>query len=216
MASLPTGARIAVATALAEKKPITAISNAAEAVVTSAAHGLAVGDIIVMHSGWERLNQRVQRVKSVVAPDEFTLEGTKTTSTTLFPAGAGIGTFQKITTWVDILQVLTTATSGGEARKVTYRYLGTENDREINDGFTAVSRQLEIDADAISTAGYEALVELTETGEMTVQRVTLRNGAVSYFPCTVALNEEVVMQEGQVNRVRVDFSGRAKSTRFAA
>lgn len=218
MASLPTGSRISVATALAAKKTIANISNAAEAVVTSAAHGLQVGDIVIIFSGWGRLNGRVYRIKAVPTPDTFTLEGrnANTTSSTLFSPGGGAGHFVKAITWIDVVQILSNNTSGGEAKKVTYRYLESENEQEINDGFSPVSRSLEIDADAIDTPGYDAMVELSATGTDTIQRLTMKSGAVSYLACTVAFNEEVLMQDGQVNRCKADFSGKSKSTRYAA
>lgn len=218
MASLPSGSRIAVATDLSEPKALTAISNAVEAVCTSAAHGLVAGDIIVLTSGWARLDSRVFRVKSVTAPDGFTLEGlsANTTNTTLFPAGAGVGAFVKVVSWVEVTKVLRNESSGGAAKKVAYRYLESDNEQELNDGFSAVSRTLEIDADAISTPGYEALAELSNAGAETVLRVTMRKGAVSYLSCTVAMNEEVLMQDGNLNRVTVDISGKAASTRYAA
>ena len=217
MASLPTGSRIAVAVALSTKKTISAISNAAEAICTSAAHGLAVGEIVIVFSGWGRLNGRTYRVKAVPSADTFTLEGrnANTSNTNLFSAGGGAGSFVKAITWVDVVQILTNNTSGGDAKKVTYRYLESENEQEINDGFSPVSRSLEIDADAIETPGYDALVELSATGADTIQRITMKSGAVSYLACTVAFNEEVLMQDGQVNRCKADFSGKSKSTRYS-
>ena len=65
MASTPSGSRIAVATELAAAKPVTAITNAVEAVCTAPAHGLVVGDIVVMNSGWDRFDNRVFRVKAI-------------------------------------------------------------------------------------------------------------------------------------------------------
>ena len=215
MASLPSGSRIAVATELSEPKAVTEISNAVEAVCKSAAHALQVGDIVVLTSGWSQLSDRVARVKAVTAPDGFTLEGFNTTNLNLFPAGAGMGSFQKVLTWVDLVKVLRNDASGGAPKKVTYRYSGDYSDRELNDGFAAVARNLEIDADAIETAGYKALVALTETDADTVVRTTTKKGAVSYLPATVAMNEEVLMQDGQINRVSVDISGKARSTRYA-
>lgn len=218
MASLPTGAKIAVATAFTTSKTITGISNAAEAVCTSTAHGLVAGDIVIIYSGWGRLNGRTFRIKAAPTADTFTLEGkaANTTNTKFFTPGSGAGSFVKATTFVDVVQILSNNTSGGEAKKVTYRYLESENEQEINDGFSPVSRSLEIDADAIETPGYGALQDLTESGADTIQRVTMRNGAMSYLACTVAMNEEVLMQDGQVNRVRVDFSGKSRSTRYAS
>ncbi|UBB16134.1 phage tail protein [Comamonas odontotermitis] len=217
MASLPTGARIAVATSLSAKKTISAVTNAAEAVCTSAAHGLQVGDIVIVFSGWGQLNGRVYRIKAVPTPDTFTLEGrnANTTNTNLFSPGGGAGGFVKALTWVDVVQILNNTSSGGDAKKVTYRYLESENEQEINDGFTPVSRSIEIDADAIETPGYDALVDLSATGADTIQRLTMKKGAVSYLACTVAFNEEVTMQDGQVNRCKADFSGKSKSTRYS-
>lgn len=215
MASLPSGSRIAVATELSEPKAVSAITNAVEAVCNSPANGLVVGDIVVLTSGWSRLNERVCRVKAVTAPDSFTLEAFNTSNLNLFPAGAGVGAFQKVLTWVDVLKVLRNDASGGAAKKVTYRYLEDDNERELNDGFAAVARTLEIDADALETAGYKALAILTDTGADTIFRTTTKKGAVSYLSCTVAMNEEVLMQDGQVNRVSVDVSGKSRSTRFA-
>lgn len=218
MASLPTGAKIAVATAFGASKTISGISNATEAVCTSTAHGLVAGDVVIIYSGWGRLNGRVFRVKAAGTADTFTLEGkgANTTSTKYFTPGSGAGSFVKATAFIDVVQILANNTSGGEAKKVVYRYLEAENELEINDGFSPVSRSLEVDADAIDTPGYAALQDLTEAGTDTIQRTLLRNGAVSYLACTVALNEEVLMQDGQVNRVKVDFSGKSRSTRYAS
>lgn len=218
MASLPTGSRIAVATAFAASKIITGVSNAAEAVFTSTAHGLQVGDIVRIESGWGRLSGRVGRVKTVPTADTFVLGGKSfnTSNTTNFTAGGGGGSFSKPTTWVDVVQILSNNTSGGDAKKVTYRYMESENEQEINDGYSPVSRSLEIDADAIDTPGYDALVELKASGMTTIQRLTFRNGSTSYLACEVAMNEEVLMQDGQVNRVKVDFSGKGQSTRYGA
>ncbi|WP_087864001.1 phage tail tube protein [Comamonas thiooxydans] len=215
MASLPSSSRMAVATGLSEPKAVSAITNAVEAVCNSPANGLVVGDIVVLTSGWSRLNERVCRVKAVTAPDSFTLEAFNTSNLNLFPAGAGVGAFQKVVTWVDLLKVLRNDASGGAAKKVTYRYLEDDNERELNDGFAAVARTIEIDADALETAGYKALALLTDTGADTVLRTTTKKGAVSYLYCTVAMNEEVLMQDGQVNRVSADVSGKSRSTRFA-
>ena len=217
MASTPSGSRIAVATELAEAKHVTAITNAVEAVCTAAAHGLVVGDIVVMNSGWDRFDNRVFRVKAITAPDSFTLEGRSADSsnTAQFPAGGGIGTVTKVLTWTDVLKVLSSSTSGGDPKKVTYRYLESENEQSINDGFNAVSRTLEIDADAIDSLGYQAVAKFSDSGDNTVLRTTTKKGATSYLACTVAMNEEVLTQDGNISRVSVDISGKAKSTRYA-
>ena len=216
MASTPSGSRIAFATSLAPAKPVTAITNAIEAVCESAAHSLEAGDIVIINSGWDRFDNRIFRVKSVTAPDSFTLEGRTADSSNVaqFPEGGGIGTVTKVLEWVDVLKVLSSNTSGGDPKKVNFRYLESENEQSINDGFNAVNRTLEIDADAVDTLGYQAVAKLSDSGSSTVQRTTTKKGATSYLACTVAMNEEVLSQDGQVQRVSVDISGKAKSTRY--
>ena len=89
-------------------------------------------------------------------------------------------------------------------------------DFSINDGFNPVSRTMEIDADAIGGPGYSLLKTLTETGADTVVKTNTKGGSFTLTPCTVAMNEEVIFQDGQINRVRVDISGSNRSTRYAA
>ena len=65
MAQVPTGTTFHIASAFGTAKATTAVTNATEAVVTSAAHGLANGDVVEVSSGWGRLHKRVFEVKAV-------------------------------------------------------------------------------------------------------------------------------------------------------
>ena len=67
------------------------MTNAVEAVVSSVAHGLSNSDIVLIYSGWGRLNFRAFRIKNVLT-DSFALEGADTTNTDLYCPGAGVGT----------------------------------------------------------------------------------------------------------------------------
>jgi hypothetical protein len=102
---LSQGSQIAIAATYAGSKTFSTISNAAEAVALfEAAHGIIVGDILEVTSGWELLNGAIVRVKTV-ATNDITFEGFDTTSTTRFPAGEGAGTAREISTWATITQV---------------------------------------------------------------------------------------------------------------
>jgi hypothetical protein len=215
MAQVPTGSTFFVATAFGSPVAVTAISNATEAVVTAAAHGFANGDLVEMTSSWGRLQKRAFRVKTSLA-GTFVLEGADTSSLSFFPAGGGAGSVRKVSTLVQVTQVMNPNASGGEAKKVTYKYVESDVEYSINDGFSAVNRTFEIDADAIGSAGYTALKALTDVQSDTILKTMSKSGAFTLLPCTVALNEEVIYQDGQINRVKVDFSGNNKSTRYAA
>lgn len=215
MAQVPTGSTFFIASTIATAVATTVVTNASEAVVTSAAHGFSNGDFVIMYSGWGRLNKRAFRIKSVTT-DTFVLEGADTTNTTWFPAGTGIGTVAKVSTFTQITTVMNPSSSGGEPKTVSYKFVESDVEYSINDGFSATSYSLEMDADAIGTAGYTALKTLTDVQTDTVLKVVTRSGSIQLVPCTVALNESVDMREGQINRVRVNFNGNNRAVRYAS
>lgn len=89
------GATLAIQSALASAKTITAISKASEASVT-ATHDYSVGDYVLIDAvvGMTEINQVVARVKSVSTTVSFVLEGIDSTNFTTYASG---GTAQKIT-----------------------------------------------------------------------------------------------------------------------
>lgn len=216
MARTPSGTITSVATVFAAAKTVTGVSNASEAVVSCTAHGYIAGDVVEITSNWARLNRRSYRVKSAPTADTFVLELADTTSTTIYApgSGAGAGTVRKVTTWVQLDKTLNHNSSGGEAKKVVYKFVESDNEYSLNDGFSAVDRTFDIDADAISTPGYAALRSLTEVQTDTIVRKVAKSGATSYLPSTIALNEEEVEQDGQIVVCRVSISGNARSTRY--
>lgn len=215
MAQVPTGSTFYIASTIAAAKTTTIVTNASEAVVTSAAHGFSNGDFVLMTSGWGRMNRRAFRVKSVTT-DTFVLEGADTTSTTYFPAGTGVGTASKLSTFTQITTVMSPTSSGGEPKNVAYKFIESDVEYNINDGFTATSYAVDLDADAIGTAGYTALKTLTDVQTDTVLKVVTRSGSILLVPCTVALNESVSMQDGQINRVKATFNGNNRAVRYAS
>lgn len=215
MARTPTGTIHSVATVLAPAKTVTNISNAAEGVVSSVAHGYSVGDIVLIFSGWGRLNFRAFRVKSVTS-DTFVLEGANTSNSELFSAGGGGGTVQKVTTWVDLDKTLNHSTSGGDAKTVNVKFIESDVEIVLNDGFNAVARTFDMDADMIGTPAYNALKMLSDTNANTVIRRRTKAGALSLIPATVSFNEEETLTEGQIVTVKGTFNGQNISTRYAA
>ena len=216
MAQVPTGTTFAVASAFGSSLTVSAASNASEAVLTMASTtGLANGDIVEVTSGWGRLNLRYARLKNVVANTSVTLEGIDTTNTNFFPAGSGAGSVRKVTTFTTIGQLTGASSSGGDPKQVNYKYLDSDVEYQINDGFGATSYTLDMDADAIGSAGYTALKALTDVQTNTCLQMTLRNGSKIYLPCTAALNEVPSLQDGQINKVKATFSGNNRPTRYA-
>jgi hypothetical protein len=215
MASVPTGTIFSLATAFAPAKTISAISNAVEGSVSCTAHGFLAGDVVQLFSGWGRLNRRAARVKSVTA-DAFIIEGINTTNTEFFPAGSGGGTVRKISTFQQINKILNPNNSGGEPKTVTVKFLESDVEENINDGFTAVSETFDIDADEFGSASYAALVALSEVQTDTVLKKTLKSGSIILTPCRVALNENVKMSDGTIMTNGVAINGNGRITRYQA
>ena len=215
MAQVPTGSLYYVASTIAATKATTIVTNASEAVVTSTAHGYSNGDYVLVVSGWGRLNKRAFRIKSIMT-DTFVLEGADTSNTTFFPAGQGVGTVAKVSAWTQLTTVMNPNTSGGDPKKVTYKFIESDVEYSINDGFTATDYTIELDADSIGGTGYTALKTLTDVQTDTIMRMVTRSGSILLVPCTVALNESVRMADGQINRVVAQFSGNNRAVRYAS
>lgn len=214
MAQVPTGTLFSVATAFSSAKNVTQITNAAQAVVTCTAHGFTNGDVVEITSGWGRLNRRIFEVGSVTA-DTFVLLKADTSSTAHFPPGTGIGSVREVTEWAQLSKVMNPQSSGGDPKTVNYKFLESDVEYSINDGFTATSYTLELDDDD-TTAGYTALRTLTDHQTDTVMKMLLRSGARIYLPCTLAMNDMPNLQEGQINRIKVQFNGNNRHTRYSA
>lgn len=215
MAALPKGSTFSIATGFGSSIVINEISNAAEAVVTSPGHGLTTGDIIELTSAFTRLNRRFYRVTQLTA-GTFKLDTIDTQAIALYPngTGQGAGSFRKVTGWTQIPKVMNPQTTGGEPKNVTYEFLEDENEYQINNGFSAVGYTIEIDDD-ITTVGFAALSKATEEQSDTAVRILMKGGKnPTYLACNVAMNPMPVLQEGQINRLRVSFNGRARPTRF--
>lgn len=215
MAQVPTGSTFHIASAFAAAQTTTAVSNATEAVVTLNAHGYNNGDVVEVTSGWGRLNQRIFKVKSVTA-NTFVLEGADTSNLNFFTAGMGVGSVRKINTFVQITTVMNPQASGGEPKNVAYKFVESDVEFSINDGFSATNYSLELDADSMTSVGYATLKSLTDVQTNTVLKIVTRSGSIQFIPCTVALNESVKFQDGQINRVSCSFNGTNKLTRYAA
>lgn len=215
MARTPTGTITSVATALASAKTITAISNASSAVCSSVAHGYATNDIVLVFSAWGKLNYRAFKVGAVTA-DTFVLVDADTSNTSFYTPGGGAGTAQKVTAWVDLDRTMSHSSSGGDPKNVIVKFVESDVETVVHDGFTAVQRTFEMDADQIGTPGYTALKTLSANQTATIVRRRAKTGAFSLIPGTVAFNEEERESEGGIVRVSGSINGQNVSTRYAS
>lgn len=208
---LPNNIAFALASVFAAAVTITAASNAAEAMCT-ATNTFAAGDFVEYTGGWSKANGRVFRLKAATGTS-FTLEGLDTTDVTLFPAGAGVGSVRKVTTWVPITGVTAAEISGGDGKFVEVPLLDTDMPVNLPDGFTATTVALTI-ADEKGAPHHAALKAVSDGVKLTCLRGTLPGGAVLLYAGYCSFNESPSLAKGSVMAVKASFSLQNKVVRY--
>jgi hypothetical protein len=211
--SLPNGATIAIATGYSASAPITAVSNANPAVATITGGAVATGDIVVVKSGWSRLNDRV--VRAAAGGSAVTLEGINTSNVSTYPAGSGLGSMVEVSGWQQITQILETSSSGGEQQFVTYSFLEDDAEHQIPTVKSPVSFKFKI-ADDASLAHYSVLdaADLARTPQAI--RLLLPNGGVVYWNAYVTLSRTPTLTKNELMGLEVTMSLVSEVTRYAS
>lgn len=208
--NFPEGARFQFSTTFASAKTITVLTNANPAVATCTAHGYVTDDEILLNSGWEDAKESIYKV-TVIDANSFSIQGLDTTSTTFFPAGTGIGTAQKVSSFSDIPQVLTISPSGGDPRYTDVQLLASRNSIKIPTGFNATTQTLTLAHDP-ANATYKTMVGNSRTQTKVAFRV-VAGGGYEYGYGYMAVSEVASKQSNQVNSVQVaiNYLGRSIS-----
>lgn len=131
---LPNGSTLQIHKTLGAELAFTAISTAAEAVLTVAgnngASAIAKGDVVYISASTN--NELQYRPAYVKAATEtaITLLNFDTTDTTTYPAGI-TGSVRKVIDWVDLPLTSTIANSGGDANTTTVQFIQDEKARNL-------------------------------------------------------------------------------------
>lgn len=212
--SIPDGTTIHLGTAFGGSIAITSISNANPAVVTSSGHGLTAGDIIIVKSGWQKINERVFRVANPLA-GSFELEGLDTTDTNMFPTGSSAGSAEEVSAWTQITQVIGISTSGGEQQFATVSPLESDFEIQIPTMYSAQTLTMEIGDDP-TLIGYIELQKAANQRGIRPMMLLNKNGSKIYYYGYVSLNETPTKNKGQVDTVTATFSLLSRPVRYAA
>jgi hypothetical protein len=212
--SLPNGSIISMAASYGTAVPLTAISNANPALVTSVAHGLADGDILEIRSGWSQLDQRILRVDDSVA-DAFDLESFNSSDTAKYPAGGGVGTAREVTAWTQITQILESTSQGGEQQFASYGFLEDSKERQLPTVKSAESIVLLIGDDQ-TLPWYDLMVAADEDRLPRAIRVRLPSGAIIFYNAYVTINKTPSLTRNEIMRLQATLSFVADTTRYAS
>jgi hypothetical protein len=211
---LPNGAIMEIAAAFSTAILATAISNANPAVVSAAAHGLDDGDIIVVNSGWTRLNGKVARVADSET-GTFALEGIDTTKTTVYTEGSGAGSVRSVSSWAQIAQITEVATSGGDQQFATFGFLEDDDDRQLPTTKSPISMTITVADDPL--LAYVPVCETAdEDKEARVVRLTLPNGSVIYYNAYVSITSTPTLSRNNIMTRVITLSLASRPTRYQA
>lgn len=204
----PEGSKVYFSTTFASAKTVTAATNANPSVLTSVAHGYADNDELLFTSGWEDATDAVFKADQLTA-DTLSLLGLNTTDTNFFAAGSGTGSLQKVSTWVEVPQVLGVSTSGGDARFTTVDLLAKRNSINVPTGFNAASMTLTLAHDP-ANANYQSMLTVARGLQKVAFKLVLSGGAVMYGYGYMSVSEAPQLNRNQVNQVQaaITFLGR--------
>lgn len=207
----PEGSKFYFSNTLAAAKTVTAVSNASPAVATSTAHGFADGDELLFTSGWEDATDSVFKADQLTA-DTFGILGLNAVNTAFYPAGSGTGTVQKVSNWVEIPQVLTISTNGGDARFTTIEPLAKRNAINVPTGFNAMSVSVTMGHDP-ANANYQQMIDIARGLSKVAFKMVLSGGATAYGYGYMSVNEAPSLNRNQANQVTaaLTFLGRFMS-----
>ena len=195
--TVPNGSLVYISGAFSTAVAVSAASNAAESVLTtSIAHGITTGEYFEFVCNWSRASGNIYRAKAASA-STLTVEGLDTTLTGVFAAGGGVGTVRRITSWVQLQQILSSASNGGEQQFTTFQPLDADAERRVPTNKSAsgltfsigddpalagyilasaanddrLARGLRIDLPSTSKLLYSAYISLNKTPSLTVNEV---------------------------------------------
>lgn len=190
----------------------TAISNASEAVATVVGADLDAGDIVLLNSGWSKLDNKVVRVKSATAV-AITLEAIDTTDTQIFPAGNGAGTMRKVLTWVQIPQVTDLAFSGGEQNYLDVVFLENDQGKQIPTDKSAASMVLTI-ADDPAQAFNAVLLKADAGKQVQAARLNLPGNDTLLYGAYTSFSKQPAVSRNNLLTRTVNLALQAEPTRY--
>ena len=200
----PEGSKIYFSSTFAGAKTVSGVTNADPAVATSTSHGYVDDDEVLFTSGWEDATDSVYMVDQQSA-DTFKLLGLNTADTTWFSAGDGTGTAQKISSWVEVPQVLGITSQGGDARFTTVEPLAKRNAINVPTGFNPTSINLTLAHDP-ANANYQAMQTVARSLTKIAFKLVLSGGATAYGYGYMNVNEMPSLNRNQVNSVAASIS----------
>jgi hypothetical protein len=200
----PEGSKFYFSSTFAAAKDVTIVSNANPALATAIAHGYSDNDPVLFTSGWEDATDSVYQVDQQ-SVDTVDIDGLNSSDTTWFAAGAGVGTMQKISSWVEIPQILNIDTTGGDARFTQVEPLAKRNGIAVPTGFNPTQIVLTLGHDP-ANANYLSMVNISRTLTKVAFKMTIGGGLTGYGYGYLTVSEAPKLARNQANTVQAGIS----------
>lgn len=211
MPTLGINVKVEVQKTLAAGDTVTGITKANPAVVTSAAHGMSNGDVVVLNvTGMVELNGQACRIANVTI-DTFALEGIDSTSFSTFSAGTAyqvsawdtLGLAQSLNVGEQTADEIDITTLNAIQRSITYGLL------------SAVKGSI----GALWEATDVALVNLraaTKAKSTRAFRITFADSSKAVFNALVAIGDSFQMEQGGAAKTTCSFTLQGRQIQFYA
>ena len=197
----------------ASAKTLSIVSNADPALATSTSHGYTDNDEVLYVGGWERASNGVFKVDQQ-STDTFLIKGLNSTSTSLYTAGAGVGTTQKISSWIEIPQILAVNPEGGTARYIDVRPVKLLQGFKLNDGFDPASISWDIGFDP-SLSDWATLLDISRLQTYGAYK-RVKGTKATYGYGLFSISEQPQDASGQVTIVRATFAAQGPLISYAS
>jgi hypothetical protein len=212
--TIATGTLIAVASTYGSVVNMTAITNASEAVATLAVgHGVVVGDFLEVTSGWDLLNGKIVRVKTV-ATNDITFETINTTSTSSYPVGTGTGTIRRITAWTNVTQVQGIDTGGGEQNYADITAVTDRTQKQVPTTRNAQAINLTVFDDPAQSY-YAVVVAAADSSSTIGLRIIFPNASRLVCNGYISLQKTPKVASNQPLTADINFSSFSEPVRYA-
>ncbi|WPN21809.1 phage tail protein [Pseudomonas marginalis] len=209
---LPNGGTFQHAATYGAALAFAAISNASEAVATVVGGTIAAGDIVLLTSGWSKLDSKVVRVKAATAT-AITLEGIDTTDTQVYPVAGGSGTMRKVLTWVQIPQISDVVFSGGEQNYLDVVFLEDDQGKQIPTDKSAASMVLTI-ADDPAQAFNGVLLKADAGKQIEAARLNLPGNDTLLYGTYTSFSKQPAVSRNNLLTRTVSLALQAEPTRY--
>nr|DAH81909.1 MAG TPA: tail tube protein [Caudoviricetes sp.] len=215
IAHLSNGTQVFVEGSRGAAIDVTAISNAANPVLTvSNASGLAKGDYLLFTSSASTLLADKQVRVTEVSDTSVTVEGIDISSAKL-PAGL-TGEVVKITSWFEVPCVQDVSTDGGEQQFVNFQCLSDDREQQIPTYKSAVTNTFTF-AHEYTNPVYPVLRNYDESGQVVAIRLFVpRAQEMRLQSGTIAFNDTPTIGINEIETVSIAVSIRGRLSSVAA